>query len=168
MTMRRRNYVTMRQLMAMALVLMTALLWTVSASAQTPTTEEVYRIADKLNCPLCQGLSLSDCPLVVCDQMRDLIREKLAKGETDEQIIQYFVDQYGEQVLSAPPARGFNLLVWVLPFVGLLFGVSLVIFAVRGWLRGQGPAGPTTVHKPAEQPPSEYMERLEKELEEFG
>jgi len=99
--------------------------------------------------------------------MRALIKEKLANGETEEQIIQYFVDQYGQQVLNAPPARGFNLLVWVLPVIGLIVGASLVIYAVRGWLQSQE-ARPVTVREPTEHVPQEYLERLEKELEEFG
>lgn len=137
-----------------------------TAFAQGDVEEAVKEIAEGLNCPLCRGLTLYDCPLTVCEQMRGVIREKLEAGESREAIVQYFVDQYGEEVLYAPTRSGFNLAAWVLPIVGILVGGALVGFAVFTWLR--------PVASPAvEEPPvpakrrDPYQEQVERELEEL-
>lgn len=123
--------------------------------------EEVMEIARDLNCPLCEGLTLADCPLEVCEQMRALIREKLAQGETREEILDYFVERYGEEVLNAPPKRGFNLTAWVLPFLVLGVGIVWLSYLLRGWMRRR--------EEPKGEPlPSDYLERVEKELEDLG
>ncbi len=87
--------------------------------------EAVAGVARRLNCPLCQGYSLQDCPLVVCSQMRGLIAEQLAAGASDEDIIADFVRQYGPQVLNEPPRSGFHLVAWILPVVALLAAGAL-------------------------------------------
>jgi len=56
------------------------------------------------------------------DGMLTLIEQKLAKGESATGIVQFFVAQYGEQVLSAPTKKGFNLTAWITPFVAILAG----------------------------------------------
>lgn len=151
-----------------AFLVVVGLLWATATGAQSP--EEVDAIAKKLNCPLCQGLTLSDCPLPVCEQWRDIIKDKLAQGETEEEIIGYFVEQYGEQVLNAPPKRGFTLWFgWVLPLVALGAGAAFVAYVMRGWLKRRGGMGGAV--PPAESAaelPQEYLERLKRELEEFG
>ena len=67
--------------------------------------------------------------------MREIIRERLSRGETPEQVKAYFVDKYGLWILLAPPRQGFSMLVWVVPYVGLLGGLVLVGFVVRRWSR---------------------------------
>jgi len=143
------------------------LTWTATANAQAPTSDDVKRVSDKLNCPLCQGRNLTECPLPICDQMRQIIAQKLAAGESDEQIMQYFVAQYGEQVLNQPPLRGFNIVGWVVPFVGLAVGAVIVVFAFRQW--SQRRQIPLTV-QPSQRSielPNEYLTRLEQELKEY-
>jgi cytochrome c-type biogenesis protein CcmH len=73
--------------------------------------------------------------------MRAIIRERLAAGESPAQVKAYFVEKYGLWILLSPPKRGFNLLVWVVPFIGLGLGLVLVAIAVRRWSR-RPPAGP--------------------------
>lgn len=111
--------------------------WVAPASAQSEGTlasprparsadpDAVAAVARRLNCPLCQGYSLQDCPLVVCSQMRDLIAEQLAAGATDTEVIADFVAQYGPQVLNEPPRSGFHLVAWILPVVVLALGATV-------------------------------------------
>ena len=137
-----------------------ALLVVSAASAASVTDEQVTAIASQLRCVVCQNLSVADSPSEMARQMRDVIRERLGQGETPEQITAYFVDKYGEWVLLAPPPRGFNLLVWVLPFAGVLVGVAVVLRAARRWTR-----------RPAEPPEtlsSADRERVRAELERLG
>lgn len=92
---------------------------------------QVAAIARELNCPLCQGYSLLDCPLQVCAQMRQLIADRLAQGWTAEDVRAQFVADYGPQILSAPPARGIGLAAWLGPALAALAGLGLLAWRRR-------------------------------------
>ncbi len=152
------------------LLLMSAgLVLAVPAWAQAPDTDietEMYRIADQLNCPLCQGQRLSECPLVVCEEMRAEITQWLQEGRSDSEIIQAFVDRYGIQVLNQPPNEGFHRLAWYIPFVGLAVVLAVGGWALRNWLRRPvDETGPDTLAA-TEPLPEEYLRRLEEDLSE--
>jgi cytochrome c-type biogenesis protein CcmH len=68
-------------------------------------------------------------------QMRGIVRERLAAGETPEQVVQYFTDKYGEWILLAPARHGFTLLVWILPPLAVVLGLAITVYLVRGWTR---------------------------------
>ncbi|MFB3076297.1 MAG: cytochrome c-type biogenesis protein CcmH, partial [Candidatus Methylomirabilales bacterium] len=92
----------------------------------------------------------------MANQMRDLVRERLEAGESPEAIKAYFVERYGEWILLAPKKEGFNLLVWVLPFLGM-FGGALALFAVvRRWVRRPEPELGAV--------DSAYLERVREEI----
>src|SRR5690606_11248496 len=86
---------------------------------------------------LCSGVRLDSCELKACDQMKDVIALKLSEGEDTQSIKNYFVEQYGPQVLGEPPRSGFNWLAWILPFVAALGGGLFV------WLRTKAMVRPT-------------------------
>ena len=65
--------------------------------------------------------------------MRAFIKKEIADGKDETAILQDLSLRYGVQVLSAPPAHGFNLTVWILPGVGLLVGLGIVVVIVRRW-----------------------------------
>jgi len=110
------------------------------ATAAAVSEDAVHEVAGQLRCVVCQSLSVADSPSETAHQMKDIIRERLAAGETPEQVRAYFVEKYGTWILLAPPRQGFNLLVWVVPFVGLGLGLVLVLIVVRRWSRR--PAAP--------------------------
>jgi cytochrome c-type biogenesis protein CcmH len=152
------------------IVLVLSTLWAGSALAQdpTPSDDEVNRIAKQLFCPVCENTPLDVCPTQACAQWRALIREKLAAGWTEEQIKQYFVDQYGARVLSEPPLTGLNWLVYLVP--PILFVVGVVILA-RTFRPSEKSTGAETSPASADEtpvPPSpaadEYVARMEDEL----
>jgi cytochrome c-type biogenesis protein CcmH len=102
----------------------------------TPVNErEVHEIAAKLRCVVCQNLSVADSPSEMANQMRAVVRERLAAGERPEQVIQYFVDKYGAWILLEPRQEGFTLLVWVLPPLALAAGLGIVALLVVRWTR---------------------------------
>jgi len=84
-----------------------------------------------LRCPVCQGLSVADSPATMARNMKAEVREKLAKGYDQEQILAHFERSYGEFVRLEPPVRGVNWLVWLGPLAALLAGGTLVAFALR-------------------------------------
>lgn len=110
--------------------------------------EEARRIGQELQCPVCEGLSVADSPSQLATQMRGIIREKLAAGESAEQIRQYFVDRYGETVLRVPPRSGFTAVAWIAPYVGLGLALAFLVATVRWRQASSGAtdrsAGPDT------------------------
>jgi cytochrome c-type biogenesis protein CcmH len=134
----------------------------ISAYAQgdPPSDDEVNAIASGLYCPVCENVPLDVCPTQACAQWRATIREKLEIGWDDQQIKQYFVDQYGARVLATPPAVGLNWLVYILPPLAFLAG-ALVLFRVIQTWRSEKQEG--TLEPIASDDP--YMARLEAELQ---
>jgi cytochrome c-type biogenesis protein CcmH len=118
---------------------------------------EVYEIASQLRCVVCQNLSVADSPSEMAAQMRAVIRERLAAGDRPAQVIEYFVEKYGEWILLSPRRSGFNLLVWLLPPFAILVGVVLVALVVRRWTRRRTPAPPAV--------DAAMSERIRRELE---
>jgi cytochrome c-type biogenesis protein CcmH len=135
--------VSRRVVTAVGALSLTALLALLAsgASAAAVSEDAVHEVAAQLRCVVCQSLSVADSPSETAHQMKDIIRERLAAGETPEQVRAYFVEKYGTWILLSPPRQGFNLLVWVVPFVGLGLGLVLVLIVVRRWSRR--PAAPT-------------------------
>jgi cytochrome c-type biogenesis protein CcmH len=168
----------MRRITFLALALLLLLGMSVFyAAAQTPTPNEVNAVAKDLWCPLCNGVRLDNCELQACVQMREVIAQKLAAGESKESIKAYFVQQYGDVVLGQPPREGFNLIAYIFPILAAVVGVGWVTYLVLAWRKRQratvtapGPAQPTSgqpagPRKPGEDT-DEYMKRVERELRE--
>jgi cytochrome c-type biogenesis protein CcmH len=96
----------------------------------------------------------------MANQMRAIVRERLAAGERPEQVIQYFVDKYGQWILLSPQRHGFTLLVWVVPMVATLIGLAVVAMVVRKWTR-RGPAHAQV----ASRVDTDMSERIRREME---
>src|SRR5512147_100849 len=92
----------------------------------TPSADDVNRVAKQLYCPVCPNTPLDVCQTKACEDWRAQIRDELAQGWTDQQIIDYFVAQYGERVLAEPQRRGFTSFVWLLPVLAILLGIGIV------------------------------------------
>jgi cytochrome c-type biogenesis protein CcmH len=134
------------------------------AQGSTPSDDEVNAIASQLFCPVCENTPLDVCPTEACRQWRELIRTQLGQGWTEDQIKQYFVENYGARVLSEPPRQGLNWIVYILPPVLILAGAFLLLRAMRNWTRPAAvTAGAGNVDE-AEPTPDEYVARLEEEL----
>lgn len=83
-------------------------------------------IEQRLLCPQCTNLRLDVCDTILCADMRREVRDRVAQGQSDDEIIAYFHGRYGQRVLAEVPRTGFNLLLfgWV--------GGSLLLVAVVG------------------------------------
>ncbi len=128
-----------------------------------PTDNDVNEIAKKLYCPVCPNTPLDVCETQACQDWRAQIKDQLAAGWTEEQILDYFVTQYGERVLAEPERKGFTSLVWLLPVVAALLGTAVVWRVLRGWrarrleIEEEAPAPPPPI-------PSEVVSQIEDEL----
>ena len=148
------------------ILLLVALLFFSPARANAQTVSDVSK---QLICQCGCNMVLLNCSHAECtsrEAMTTLIKQKLAQGQSEEQIIQFFVAQYGEQVLASPTKRGFNLTAWVLPFAAILAGGGVVYIALKGWVR-RGKIRQTNAVTKAEEVSEEYRHRLKKELEDF-
>ena len=149
---------------AFALGLASLLYQRAFAQAPTPTDDEVNAIAKQLYCPVCENTPLDVCPTEACRQWRELIRTQLAKGKTEAEIKQYFVDNYGARVLGEPPRKGLNWLIYILPPVFILAGALILFRAMRAWTK---PATASATSGASEAKPivqDDYVARLEEEL----
>ena len=117
-------------------VLLIAALWSyMSFTASTHQTldQHVQNIGKQLKCPVCQGESVADSPSDRAQEIRAIIRQQIQAGQSDQQIIQYFSDRYGTQIVWSPPWWGFSLLAWLVPVALLLGGLVLIFFTLRDW-----------------------------------
>ena len=99
-----------------------------SGAALDARTEEVGAL---LRCPVCQGLSIADSPATMATKMKARVRELLAAGYDEEQILSYFERSYGEFVRLEPARRGINWLVWLAPPLALAGGLVLIRRTLR-------------------------------------
>ncbi|MDZ7273155.1 MAG: cytochrome c-type biogenesis protein CcmH [candidate division KSB1 bacterium] len=116
------------------------------------------------------GMTVQGClGGMICSESRELSERVIAlvsAGKTREQVLQAMVEQYGERILSAPTKQGFNLAVWVLPFLALLGGVALIFRMVSRWQRGSAATTPAA-GSPAAGSNDEYGDRFEQEFRQF-
>ncbi len=138
-------------------------------SAQSHLTDPVLaeafnRVSERLTCQCgCNdGLRVcnhQNCPSAI--PMRRIIETKLTEGQTEDQIVDAFVEEYGMVVLSTPPAEGFNLAAWVMPGFALLAGFLLLLHFAGHWITRRKLAA----EGPAPEVDPEMQKRIERELE---
>jgi cytochrome c-type biogenesis protein CcmH len=149
----------------LGVILITAMLVLAPARVNAATVSEISK---QLICQCGCTLVLANCTHSECmsrDTMLTLLEQKLAEGQSEEQIIQFFVVQYGEQVLASPPKRGFNLMAWITPFVAILAGGGIIYIVIKKWVRrGTQPQ----TYPIAEEEDEKYRHQLEEELKEFA
>lgn len=118
------------------------------ASGQERSEAELDRlsaeVADRLRCPVCRNQSILESPSELAREMQSVIRERLAAGESPEEVKAYFVSRYGEWVLLKPEPKGATLLVYVLPALAFLIGGGLVAWRLRRWAADRGAGGRAT------------------------
>lgn len=149
------------------------LLFAQAAVAQNAVSDDdVNEVAKGLYCPVCESTPLDVCPTQACADWRDLIREQLEAGMSQQEIYAYFAAQYGDGVLAAPPRRGVNLILWLSPILALLGGGFIFVRTLRS-LRNHPTAPPgnaPTTHppdRPTIQPSGDYITQIEAELNEL-
>jgi cytochrome c-type biogenesis protein CcmH len=119
-----------------------------AAAADPPRAADLEA---ELVCPVCETtLDQSNAP--VAENMKLFIRQRIAAGDTEDEIKDALVDQFGQGVLARPPEGGFGLLAWLLPLAVLAAGAIAAAVLVRSWSRGR----PAT---PAEPPLDPELER---------
>ena len=94
-----------------------------------PTQSE---LETELVCPVCHE-TLDESTAPVAQDMKALIRKRIAQGWTKQQILDEMVANFGPGVLSTPATHGFDLIAWVLPLGGILLGATALGFGALRW-----------------------------------
>ncbi|MFY9269363.1 MAG: cytochrome c-type biogenesis protein [Candidatus Manganitrophaceae bacterium] len=99
----------------------------------------VKEVSKTLRCAVCQSESVWESNAELAIQMREIIRERLIKGESPDQIRAYFVSRYGDFILLKPRVFGLNWLLWGGPFLLLLIGGTFLYRTLRKWVAQTAP-----------------------------
>ena len=94
-----------------------------------------------LRCVVCQNQSIDDSNAELARDMRLLVRDRLTRGETNDQVIDYVVERYGDFVLLNPPFKGITYVLWFGPAILVVMGIAGVILFYRR--REDEQTGPT-------------------------
>ncbi len=126
----------------------------------------VDEIGANLMCQCGCTMVLSTCDCGTADQMRGEIRSMVDQGKTKDDIMSYYVGKYGEKVLAAPVAQGFNLSAYITPFAVILLGAGVIVLIARQWVirTRAAPAQPALAMNTTIASPDELRTRLENEL----
>ena len=84
-------------------------------------------ISKNIRCMVCQNQSIDESDAPLAKDLRVLIRNKIKKGNNDDEIYKFLTDRYGDFILLKPPLKLITLALWLLPLVFLLFGIFIII-----------------------------------------
>jgi len=120
-----------RRTLALALA---AALGAVLAGAASAAPPNAADLEAELVCPVCETtLDQSNAP--VAERMKTFIRVRIAAGDSEQEIKDALVAEFGTEVLAEPPGGGFGLLAWLLPLGALVGGAIAVGLLIRAWSR---------------------------------
>lgn len=88
-------------------------------------------LSQGLRCLVCRNESIDDSDADLAHDLRVLLRQRIAAGDSDQAAVDYIVARYGEFVLLNPPARGVNLILWLSGPAALVLGAGLAFVALR-------------------------------------
>ena len=110
--------------------------------AQTPqpgagsfSEKEAQGIDRMIMCPVCPAETIDQAQVEIARQMRQMVRAMLAEGKERQEILEFFVDRYGQDILGAPPKSGINLVAWLAPIGGVAAALLAVYFVLRSMAR---------------------------------
>lgn len=106
--------------------------------------DPVRAVSAGLRCPACQGESVADSRSPIAAAMRQVVADQLAQGRDGTEIRRWFVQRYGADVLTDPPARGVRLLLWGVPVLALLAGGYAAVRTLRPGAARTGSPAPRT------------------------
>jgi len=132
-----------------------------SAADNVSDAELVRDIEDHLIAPCCWTQPISQHESGIAEQMREEVRTMVAAGKSRDEILDHFVAQHGERILATPRPEGFNLLVYILPWVALIAGAWIL------WVLIKKLRAPIPEQSSVDSPDSRYASIIEKELKEF-
>lgn len=124
------NQLVSRYSLPLLLMLLLVLFIPAPSGAKLTETE----VNENLYCADCLGeMDLATCNDRTANQMRSVVTQMLNQGKSKQEILDYFVAQYGESILTLIPKKGFNIVAYLGPIIGLLVGIPVAILVIRRW-----------------------------------
>jgi cytochrome c-type biogenesis protein CcmH len=103
-----------------------------SRQLSDPKQQESYETLTKeLRCLVCQNQTIADSNAELAGDLRRQVYEMLQQGQSEQDIIRFMTDRYGDFVLYKPPFEGKTSLLWIAPVVFLAMGLMMVFFVIR-------------------------------------
>ena len=92
---------------------------------------EAYSIDGMIMCPVCPAETIDQAQVPIARQMRQIVRNMLGQGSTREEILDFFAQRYGQDILAAPPKSGLNLVAWIFPMVAVSAALITGVLVLR-------------------------------------
>jgi len=102
-----------------------------NAKAIENNENRIRHLEEKLRCLVCQNQSLADSNAELAGDLRKQVRDQVAAGRSDDEIVGYLVQRYGDFVLYEPPFKATTALLWVGPFLLFAAAAGFLLVAVR-------------------------------------
>ncbi len=93
--------------------------------------ERVAALSSELRCLVCQNQTIADSSAPLAVDLRNTIREQLARGASEREVLDFMTARYGDFVLYRPPLKATTVLLWAGPFLLLALGIVLLVRSVR-------------------------------------
>ena len=103
------------------LISLVLLLFSIHAIAND--SSDLYEISNELMCPVCQGQTVAESNSKLAISMRDVIKQKITEGKSKNEILNYFTEIYGDNILATPPVKGLNILLYFVPILFLIISI---------------------------------------------
>jgi cytochrome c-type biogenesis protein CcmH len=107
------------------------LLFSLPGISSENTEQRIRQLEEKLRCLVCQNQSLADSNAELAGDLRKQVRDQVAAGRSDDEIVSYLVQRYGDFVLYEPPFKATTALLWIGPFLLLAAAAGFLVLAVR-------------------------------------
>ncbi len=115
----------MRLLSKFLILLLSVFVFAFTSFAQNANEADIEQkaknVGKQLRCVVCQNQSIEDSPSDLASDMRKLVRKRLAAGDSESEVINYIRDRYGDYVLLNPPVQKNTYILWLSPFIALVF-----------------------------------------------
>ncbi|HZE61554.1 MAG TPA: cytochrome c-type biogenesis protein [Burkholderiales bacterium] len=109
------------------------LFWVGCALAQDPALDRrVANLAHEMRCLVCQNQTIAESNAPLAVDLRNQIREQLAAGKSEREVVDFMVARYGDFVLYRPPLKATTLVLWAGPFLFLVVGFYVLARFLRG------------------------------------
>jgi cytochrome c-type biogenesis protein CcmH len=134
--MKKKIYISLTVFVLMFIFL--ASLYPAEAQTYTNSSPAFKTIASQFQCNCGCGENMYECDPSTCDvskQFKSDLLKMMNKGWSNQKIRNYYINIYGESILSAPEKSGFSLTAWVLPFVALGAATIIVVLVIRKWVK---------------------------------
>jgi cytochrome c-type biogenesis protein CcmH len=97
------------------------------ASSNPELDKRVMALSEELRCLVCQNQTLADSHAELAIDLKNQVREKLASGMSDKDVVNYMVERYGDFVMYRPPMKSTTFLLWFGPFILLIGGILILV-----------------------------------------